>query len=248
MVTGQKARIIQDLQAEILRRQGFRPANSSCHNAGLGLVESAFPNGAFPLGAIHEFISEGPTNTASTNGFIAGILSTVMGDYGTTLWISRKRSIFPVALRAFGIAPDRFLFAVAKGEKEILWTMNEALKCNALSAVIGEVNDFNFMASRKLQLAVEESKVTGFVLRNQVRTLNPTAAVSRWRITSMPTQPRDGVPGVGFSRWQVELLKVRNGQTGVWQIEWLDGKFVVDQITMEGSTRFDQTERIGKTG
>jgi protein ImuA len=28
------------------------------------------------------------------------------------------------------------------------------------------------------------------------------------------------MPGLGFARWNVELLKVRNGKPGSWQIEW----------------------------
>jgi protein ImuA len=28
------------------------------------------------------------------------------------------------------------------------------------------------------------------------------------------------MPGVGFPRWEVELLKVRNGEPGKWIIEW----------------------------
>jgi protein ImuA len=43
------------------------------------------------------------------------------------------------------------------------------------------------------------------------------------------------MPGVGFPRWNVELLKVRNGQPGNWQVEWMDGRFnpVIDTIEHE---------------
>jgi protein ImuA len=34
-----------------------------------------------------------------------------------------------------------------------------------------------------------------------------------------------GMPGVGFPRWTVELVKVRNGRPGVWQLEWKEGAF-----------------------
>jgi protein ImuA len=34
----------------------------------------------------------------------------------------------------------------------------------------------------------------------------------------------DDLPGVAFPRWQVELLKVRNGKPGIWQLEWANGK------------------------
>jgi len=33
------------------------------------------------------------------------------------------------------------------------------------------------------------------------------------------------LPGVGFPRLNVELLKVRNGKPGSWQVEWANGKF-----------------------
>ena len=33
------------------------------------------------------------------------------------------------------------------------------------------------------------------------------------------------MPGVGFPRWQVDLLKVRNGNPGSWTVEWSKRRF-----------------------
>jgi protein ImuA len=33
------------------------------------------------------------------------------------------------------------------------------------------------------------------------------------------------MPGLGFPRWQVELLKVRNGNPGSFILEWAGEKF-----------------------
>lgn len=112
--------------------------------------------------------------------------------------------------------------------------MEEALKCEGLSAVIAEVREINLTASRRLQLAVEKSGVTGLVLRNDADRLSTTACVARWRITPIISQLEDGMPGVGFPRWHVELLKVRNGNPGKWDIEWSAGKF--NLITRQTST------------
>jgi protein ImuA len=103
--------------------------------------------------------------------------------------------------------------------------MEEALKCCGLSAVVGELKDLSFIASRRLQLAVEKSKVTGFVLRRDARHLNTTACVTRWQVSSLPSELMDELPGIGFPRWKVDLLKVRNGKPGSWEIEWNAGKF-----------------------
>ena len=104
--------------------------------------------------------------------------------------------------------------------------MEEALKCEGLAAVIAEVRDISFAQSRRLQLAVESSKVTGFLLRNDPSKLGTTTCVARWQITSLPSETEDGLPGIGFPRWQADLLRVRNGSPGSWKLEWAEGSFV----------------------
>ena len=103
--------------------------------------------------------------------------------------------------------------------------MEEALKCTGIAAVIGDMQELSFTNSRRLQLAVEQSQVTGFVFRRNPRHLDTTACVTRWKISSLPSELKEGMPGVGFPRWNVELLKVRNGRPGKWQIECVAGSF-----------------------
>ncbi|WP_432328021.1 hypothetical protein ACRQ5D_33925 [Mucilaginibacter sp. P25] len=81
------------------------------------------------------------------------------------------------------------------------------------------------MESRRLQLAVEQSHVTGFVLRKDVKKENTTACVSRWHVQPVRSQLRAGMPGVGLPRWQVELTKIRNGTPGTWTLEWCQHQF-----------------------
>ena len=120
-------------------------------------------------------------------------------------------------------------------EKEILWAVEEALKCSALSVVVGEISEIDFTTSRRLQLAVEQSQVTGFIIRSNYRKLQTTACVSRWKITpltSVPVLPGnnqddvDELPGIGFPKRKVELLRMRNGKSGSWTIQWVKGRFV----------------------
>ena len=129
----------------------------------------------------------------------------LMKNKGVTTWISNARTLFPPALKNFGIDPDRIIFVDLEKERDVTWAMEEALKCGALTAVVGEIRDLNFTVSRRLQLAVEESRVTGFILRPNPRNLNTTACVSRWKITPMPSETEDDLPGIGFPRWKVDL-------------------------------------------
>ncbi|AWO01355.1 Error-prone repair protein ImuA [Chitinophaga alhagiae] len=225
-MSAQKADIIAQLQKDILLLQGLRPAcNSGVVDVGLGPVKNAFPGATFPTGAIHEFVSEAAEHAAASAGFISGLLGALMQNGSVCLWISTSGTIFPPALKAFGIEPDRVFFITLQREKDVLWAMEEALKCEGLAAVVGEVRELDFTASRRLQLAVEQSRATGFVLRHQPRRLHATACTSRWRITPLASQLEARMPGMGFPRWQVELLKVRNGRPGTWAMEWFAGKF-----------------------
>lgn len=221
-----KEEIIIKLRQDIMAWEGYRPSQAAAAGSfGLGPLESAFPNGVFPTGAIHEFISTCPEDTAACGGMIAGIVQQLLSHGGACLWVSYTRRIYPPALKLFGIDPDRVVFVDVPRQKDVLWVTEEALKCEGVAAVISETRELSFMESRRLQLAADESQVTGFVLRKDATSVNSTACAARWRVTQVPSQLGDGMPGVGFPRWQVELLKVRNGNPGVWTIEWAKRRF-----------------------
>jgi protein ImuA len=217
-----KQDIIQQLQKEVHSMQRLKKVSGQNLNTGLWEIEKAFPDQTFPLGAVHEFISDAKEDAAATNGFMAGLISQLIKK-GTALWISNKRMLFPPALNVFGIAPERIIFVDLWRQKEVLWAIEEALKCNVLSVVIGELGELSFTESRRLQLAVEQSSVTGFIHRYST-VESVTACVSRWKIKSITSEIND-VPGIGFPRWNVQLVKVRNGKPGTWQIEWSEGRF-----------------------
>jgi len=230
-----KADVVAHLQQDILRLQGFRSSVQAATDIGLGSIIHAFPNASFPVGAVHEFISPALEDHAATGGFVTGLLSSLAGIKGTLLWISAYRNLFPPALKNFGVEPDHVIFIDLQKEKQVLWAMEEALKCGALTAVVGELHEIDFTASRRLQLAVEQSQVTGFIIRRNLNKLNTTACISRWRISSLPSEAIDDLPGVGWPAWRVELLRIRNGKPGAWKVAWINGRFFTREIVLEKS-------------
>jgi len=220
-----KQDIIDQLRKDLLLLQGFKPPLAGTVDIGLGPITAAFPNAVFPTGAIHEFLCNGAVNAAASCGFTTALIGPLMASGGTCLWISAARRIFPQGLKVFGVEPDRVIFIDVRKEKDALWAMEEALKCEGIAAVIGEVQEISFTASRRLQLAVEQSRVTGFLLRYNPRNMNANACVARWRITPLPSEVEPDMPGLGFPRWNVELTRIRNGQPGIWQMEWSAGRF-----------------------
>jgi protein ImuA len=243
--------IIQQLRQEILLREGLRLPSAAAVDMGLGPVAAAFPQGVFPTGAMHELLSDGPEGAAAGSAWVAALIGRLMVGEGACVWIGPRLTIYPPALKAYGVAPDRVVFVNVRKEKEGLWAVEEALKCEGLAAVVGEISDVSFLASRRFQLAVEQSRVTGFLLRDRPRNRQPIATVARWQITPLagglaaPT-----MPGVGFARWNVELLRMRGGQPGRWEMEWREGRMhlVKGVEEVEGALPVWKGELHRKTG
>jgi len=212
--------IVRELQQRILAIQGSVKPGNERSSIGLGPIEEAFPEGVFPTGAVHEFVSHEPESAAATSGFLACLLNRVTTKTGFCLWISSRRLVFPPALKLLGINPECIIFIDLQTDKDVLWAVEEALRCDALIAVVGELKELSFTNSRRLQLAIEYSKVTGFIHRVYPRIKNATACVARWNISPLPGIIEEGMPGVGFPKWNVELTKVRSGRPGSWQIAW----------------------------
>lgn len=242
-----KKELVEKLRRDILLWQGFKPQESNSANAiGLGEIENAFPNGVFPKKAIHEFITVLPEHSAASDGFIAGLLSVLMLDGAACVWISTARKLFPASLSLFNVDPERIIFMDVTKEKDVLWIMEEALKCEGLAAVVAELSDLSLIESRRLQLAVEHSGVTGFILRKDAGKAGSTVATARWTISPVPSQTEDQMPGIGYPRWNVALTKVRNGSPGNWILEWGGDKFIeVEKLPKAVSWFSKQAKQIG---
>src|ERR1700744_3368442 len=113
---------------------------------------------------------------------MAGLDKKLWGNGGPGRRIIYTRRIYPPALKLFGVNPDRVIFLDVPLQKDVLWVTEEALKCEGVATVICETRDLSFTESQRLQLAVEKSRATGFVLRKDVKKVNTTACVTRWQI------------------------------------------------------------------
>ncbi len=147
---------------------------------------------------------------------------------GPILWCLRQRDLFSPALAGVGLHPERVIFAEAGDEKSVLVVLEDGLRHGGLAAVVGEVGSLAMTVSRRLQLAAEAGGVTAFAVRRW-RTPSaasdygqPTASVSRWRVSALPAT-REAVPGLmGRPRWLVELMRCRGAEAAEWELEACD--------------------------
>ena len=64
----------------------------------------------------------------------------------------------------------------------------------------------------------------------------PTAAVTRWRISALPSAPLP-VQGVGRARWRLELIRCRGGESAEFEVEACDaqGRLALPSDLVHGS-------------
>lgn len=246
MSAASKARLIAELRAQIAGLEAVHPSIDGDPKAAravtLGAVrlDAALPDGGLKSGALHEVRAADYRGMGAGLGFAAALVTRCAEARpdAPVLWCEGGHTPFDVGhlygpgLAAFGFAPERLIVVSPARAVDLLWTMEEALRLGAFAAVVGEIDgrvaQLDLTATRRLQLAAEESGTPAFLLTGHVAA-SASAAVTRWCVASAPSQ-MDEAEAAGFSalvgrpRWQVRLERCRGALTGAleaaWCVEW----------------------------
>lgn len=217
---------------------------------GIAPVDAAL-GGGLACGALHEVAAAGEAHLAAATGFALGLASLrgraralrpasqrPVGPFPAgqedgkriVFWIAedmaRAESGAPYGpgLDAFGLPPERLVTVTAARTRDLLWAMEEALRCRAVGAVIGELRPgaIDGVAVRRLSLAAAGSGALALLLRGAPPADASTAA-TRWVVGAAPSAIAEHGPGPhapGNTRFAVHLLRNRRGPVGSWIIEW----------------------------
>lgn len=219
---------LQALRARIEHIEAGHKRPSLALPFGVGAIDAHLPGGGLPTAALHEVAGggNGAIDGAAAALFAAGIAARTNG---RVLWCLVRRDLFAPALQQAGLGLDRVIYVEASDEKTLLGCFEEGLRHGGLGAVIGEVARLSMTASRRLQLAAEQSGSIGIAIRRWRRAADaaefgqPSAALTRWRVSSLPSAPLP-VPGVGRARWHLELIRCRAGESADFIVDACDAK------------------------
>ncbi len=146
------------------------------------------------------------------------------------IWIAASVDLYGPGLQAQGLDPARLLLVQTRHDQDSLWALEEAARSGAVPLVIGEIDNLDLTASRRLQLAAEEKGCMILALRRSrlagkgEKHRNPSAAMTRWLISPRVSQPIGQRPGLGLPCWQLHLWRQRNGPPGSWDITLRDNE------------------------
>jgi protein ImuA len=163
--------------------------------------------------------------TSAAPAAFTALLAAPLARRGWTVWVLRRDDLWTPGLEGLGFPPERLIQVCARDEAEALGVMEDALATEGVSAVIGEVAAVDLKAGRRLQLACERRGGSGFVIRRRPfggqdrREATGSAAATRWRVASAPSEPPAGEFGLGAPRFAASLERCRGGRPGAWLFE-----------------------------
>ena len=191
-------------------------------------LDGALPEGGLASDGLHEAAGASAADGPAAAAFLAALLARHArgGKRGAVLVCQSRNGatrfgrLHGPGWRDLGLDPADLLILRARREKDVPWAMEEGLRCGALAAVLAEAESIEFTASRRLALAAAEGATLALLLRHDE--LGPTsAALTRWRVTALPSRadPFDeGAPGL--PRWRLALVRVRGGRPATCDVEW----------------------------
>src|SRR5215831_8869414 len=207
--------------------------------------------GGLSIGALHEIAAAREAETAAASGFALALAArrtslrgappisdlpaigsdgracndesavSVLTPGRNVLWIAENGAPYGPGLDGIGIAPERLITVAAARERDVLWAMEEALRCRAVGMVIGEMRprDIDLVATRRLALAAAAGNALGLILRTAPDD-GPSAAATRWIVGAAPSLDAERGHGVGPPRLLARLVRNRRGHLGAWIVEW----------------------------
>jgi protein ImuA len=219
--------VIAELQEKIDRIAGSSTKQREHLPFGVPEIDRRLPGGGLAFGSTHEIAGGGADAVAGAVSacFAAGIVARTSGP---VIWCLTRTDLFAPALQQAGVDLKRVIFVESDNEEGVLDSAETALRFGGLAVVVAEVVRLPMIASRRMQLAAEQTGAMGLIIRRWRRQSEatdygqPTASSTRWRVSALPSEELP-VPGVGRARWTVELLRARAGESFDVEVGACDG-------------------------
>ncbi|MEM8794236.1 MAG: hypothetical protein AAGE61_01610 [Pseudomonadota bacterium] len=220
--------------------------DSAIFRFGVKELDAAFPHNGMPLFGLHEIRSES-RNAGLATGFLCGLFHHLMErKSGVILWFlehaaSREDGApYGPGLVAFGLSPERFIFATLSKRTSLLWAAEEALCVKDCTAIVIDQrfcedgttkSGLTLSESRRLQLRAEKASIPVFLCA----TGPPGPPLANATLTRFEVGPAPSViadrsdsgfdEGLGAPSFDIHLTKNRFGKTARTRLSWnLDHK------------------------
>jgi protein ImuA len=231
-------------------RQAIRaaePPGSDLLAFGIPAMDGAL-GGGLTCGALHEIAAPRESEMVAAAGFA---LALAARPHKPVLWVAEDMALAESGaphgpgLDAIGLPPEKLLTVAAPKTRDVLWVMEEALRCPALGAVIGEIRGgADLVATRRLSLAAGNTGALALLLRAAASD-EASAATTRWIVGAAPAASSPYGPGA--PRFAAHLVRNRHGHPGSWIMEWKNGFVLATDHEPVAAPALDRPHRAEKS-
>jgi protein ImuA len=215
-------RVVAQIEAE---------AGQPCERAGRRLplastLDSAL-GGGLADDALHEIAPAEPADGAAAMGFALALAARFLSQrpasamvIGEDFAAHEAGALYGPGLVAHGLPLSRLVFVQAPDAASAFWAMEEALKCGAPAAVVGEIwnlKGYSLAASRRLLLAARKGRTPALLILasayGQAERIS-SAAETRFEIAAAPSAKAPAAAGrdlPGPFACAARLVKARLG-------------------------------------
>jgi protein ImuA len=181
--------------------------------------------------ALHEIAPAQPADGAAAMGFALALAARFLSQRSAAALVigegfaaHEAGALYGPGLVAHGLPLSRLVFVQAPDAALAFWAMEEALKCGAPAAVVGEIwnlRGYSLAVSRRLLLAARKGRTPAFLILasayGQAERLS-SAAQTRFEIAAAPSAKAPAAGGKdlpGPFACGARLVKARLGDLGV---------------------------------
>ena len=208
-----RASVIQNLQQSIrgLETAG-RIDDGALVSGGCPAIDFALPDGGYRRGTLVEWITTRSISGGSGADYLSLRTAWNACQAGEALVIVDPHSQFyPPAATAMGIqfANTILLRPGTTDPNELFWSIDQALRCEAVGAVWGILDSIGERWFRRFQLSAESSGALGLFVRPATALKSPSWAEVQWK-----WRPRPTLESPSIRICDMKLHRCRGGRTG----------------------------------
>jgi hypothetical protein len=168
--------------ARLCRREGTVPP--AIYATGSPQLDAVLPHGGWQSGTIVELM---PTQIGVGEfRLLMPVIANITATEQHVALVSPPYIPFAPALSNHGIRLDRLLIVRAEKPADILWSLEQTLRCKSFGAVIGWPTVIKDRDTRRLQLAAEAGRSVGFLYRPASAGIEASPAAVRLKLKPAP--------------------------------------------------------------
>lgn len=213
---------------------------------GCEAIDRLLPDGGYSRGTLIQWISGGGQGAEYLSLRVA---QQACQSGGGLVIADPCKQFFPPAAAAMGIDLNHLIVLQTTNEKDLLWGIDQALRCPAVGAVWGWLDGIEERQFRRFQLSAESSGAIGLFLQPYTAVRKPSWADVQW-LVGMGASSSEKVASLhssydGFTRLQTSSDRLMRLQTSSDKFDKSAGLRIVSlQLTRCRGTHTGKSIRL----